>query len=299
MLFLFPAAEDAARFGEVMSLALAGEAPPRPFGALLLDRLAGEAGLGWWLGQEPAALRALAAYFGDGPNELRAIAEEAERRIGLTLDRGPAASAPVAAGGRRRDGPPDTPRPLSATPELGPAPRRAPPPAIGGEGAGWEWINWVRAGLRDGSVAVNGAGAWLHNITGEAYVVAPACFEAAFAAERGLAPATVHNCVVRIGRHRVRASRSGAANIFRAVLADGRRVGGLVFPTELIWDDDPPPWANAELVREGRRPARSWTRLRRLRAARPTSPRRLVRSCGKRATRRPGNRREAGGAPPQ
>ena len=121
----FAAAEDAARLAEVMSFALAacvvaerfaavagraaapgwrpltddvpettalaGEAPPRPFGALLLARLAGEAGLGW-LGQEPAALRALAAYFGDGPSELRAIAGEAERRIGLPLDRGLAAS---------------------------------------------------------------------------------------------------------------------------------------------------------------------------------------------------------------
>ena len=42
-------------------------------------------------------------------------------------------------------------------------------PAIGGGGAGWEWINWVRIGLRDGSVPVNAAGAWLHNIEGAAY----------------------------------------------------------------------------------------------------------------------------------
>ena len=71
---------------------------------------------------------------------------------------------------------PDAPQPqaaatVAAEPE--PAPERAPPPAIGGEGAGWEWINWTRAGLRDGSVPVNAAGAWLHNIAGEAYVVAP------------------------------------------------------------------------------------------------------------------------------
>ena len=122
---------------------------------------------------------------------------------------------------------------------------------IGGEGEGWEWINWVREGLRDGSVAVNAAGAWLHNIAGEAYVVTPACFEA-FAAGRDLAPGTVRNPVVRLGRHRTRASRSGAANLFCAVLADGSRVGGLVFPGELIWDDDPPPRANAALVRKGR-----------------------------------------------
>ena len=144
---------------------------------------------------------------------------------------------------------PDAPQPQATTTE--PAPERTRPPAIGGEGAGWEWINWVRTGLRDGSVAVNAAGAWLHNIAGEAYVVSPACFEA-FAAGRDVAPATVRNRVVRLGRHRTRASRSGAANLFRAVLADGSPVGGPVFPGELVWDDDPPPRANAELVGKGR-----------------------------------------------
>ena len=281
----FAAAEDAARLAEVMSFALAacvvaerfaavagraaapgwrpltddvpenaapaGALPPRPFGALLLARLVGEAGLGW-LGQEPAALRALAAYFGDGPSELRAIAEEAERRIGLTLERGPAAPAPEAPAAEEatadRPAAPQ-PQPAMAAPE--PAPGRAPPPAIGGEGAGWEWINWVRAGLRDGSVPVNTDGAWLHNIEGEAYAVVPSCFEA-FAVGRDLAPATVRNRVVRLGRHRSRASRSGAANLFRAVLADGSRVEGMVFPGELIWDDDPPPRGNARLVGKGR-----------------------------------------------
>ena len=279
----FAAAEDAARLADVMSFALAacvvaerfaavagraaapgwcpltddvpesaapgGSPPPRPFGALLLARLAGEAGLGW-LGQEPAALRALAAYFGEGPSELRAIAEEAERRIGLPLDRGPPVSAPAAPPAEEAAADrPHAPQPLAATSELEPepAPERTPPPAIGGEGADWEWINWVRAGLRDGSVPVDADGGWLHNIAGEAYVVAPACFEA-FAAGRELAAGTVRNRVVRLGRHRVRASRSGAANLFRAVLADGSRVEGMVFPGELIWDDDPPPRANAELV---------------------------------------------------
>ena len=195
-------------------------------------------------------MRALAAYGGEGPSELRAITEEAERRIGLPLDRGPAVSAPDAPpaveGAADR---PDAPQPQGATAE--PAPERTPSPAIGGEGAGWEWINWVRAGLRDGSVPFNAGGAWLHNIAGEAYVVAPACFEA-FAAGRELAPATVRNRVARLGRHRQRASRSGAANLFRAVLADGSRVEGMVFPGELIWDDDPPPRANAELIRKRR-----------------------------------------------
>ena len=281
----FAAAEDAARLAEVMSFALAacvvaerfaavsgratvpgwrpltddvpesatpgGAPPPRPFGALLLARLAGEAGLGW-LGQEPAALRALAAYFGEGPSELRAIAEEAERRIGLPLDRAAAASAPDAPLAEEGAAdPPDAPPPQAGTAEPAPALERTQPPAIGGESAGWEWINWVRAGLHDGSVAVNAAGAWLHNIAGEAYVVTPACFES-FAAGRDLAPGTVRNRVVRLGRHRTRASRSGAANLFRAVLADGSRVGGLVFPGELFWDDDPPPRANAGLVGKGR-----------------------------------------------
>ena len=163
---------------------------------------------------------------------------------------GPAVSAPDAPpaeeGAADRAG---DPQPQAATAE--PAPERTPPPVIGGEGAGWEWINWVRTGLRDGSVPINAATAWLHNIAGEAYVVAPACFEA-FAAERELAPATVRNRVVRLGRHRARAPRSGAATLFRAVLADGSRVEGIVFPGELIWDDDPPPQANAELVRKRR-----------------------------------------------
>ena len=279
----FAAAEDAARLAEVMSFALAAcvvaerfaavagratspgwrpltddvpestavgaEPPPRPFGALLLARLAGEAGLGW-LGQEPAALRALAAYFADGPSELRAIAEEAERRIGLPLVRGPAMPAPDAPPAEETTAKgPDAPPPNATTAE--PTPGQAPPPAIGGEGAGWEWINWVRTGLRDGSVPVNAAGAWLHNIAGEAYVVSPACFEA-FAAGRDIASSTARNRVVRLGRHRQRASPSGSANVFRAVLADGSRVEGMVFPGELIWDDDPPPRANAGLVGKGR-----------------------------------------------
>ena len=282
----FAAAEDAARLAEVMSFALAacvvaerfaavagraaapgwrpltddvpesaepaGAPPPRPFGALLLARLAGEAGLGW-LGQEPAALRALAAYFGDGPSELRAIAEEAERRIGLPLDRGPTVStSPPAPAEEAAADRPEAPQPQAAT-----APKRTSPPAIGSEGAGWEWINWVRAGLRDGSVPINGAGAWLHNIAGEMYVVSAACFEE-FAVGRELAAATDRNRVVRLGRHRQRVSRRGAANLFRAVLADGSRVKGMVFPGELIWDDDPPHRASAGLVGKGRWPDPPW-----------------------------------------
>ena len=168
----------------------------------------------------------------------------------MPLDRVPAVPAPGAppAAEAAADRP-DAPQLQPATAE--PARRRTPPPAIGGEGADWEWINWVRGGLHDGSVPVNTAGAWLHNIEGEAYVVAPACF-GAFATGRDLAPATVRHRVVRLGRHRQRASPSGAANVFRAVLADGSRVQGMVFPGELVWDDDPPPRANARLVGKGR-----------------------------------------------
>ena len=148
------------------------------------------------------------------------MACEAERPIGLSLDRGPALFAPNAP--PAKEGAPN--RADASQSQPGPAKTvagRAPPPAIGCEDAGWEWINWVRAGLRDGSVAVDAAGAWLHNIAGEAYVVSSACF-AAFAATRELAPATVRNrVVVRLGRHRSRASRSGGANPFRSVLADG------------------------------------------------------------------------------
>ena len=74
----------------------------------------------------------------------------------------------------------------------------------------------------------------------------------AFAAGRDLAPATIRHRVVRLGRHRQRAAPSGAANLFRAALADGSRVKGMVFPGELVWDDQPPPRANARLVGKGR-----------------------------------------------
>ena len=49
-------------------------------------------------------------------------------------------------------------------------------------------------------------------------------------------------------RQWVRASSSGAANLIRALLVDGSRVEGMVFPGELFWDGDSPPLANAELV---------------------------------------------------
>ena len=258
----FAAAEDAARLAEAMSFALAaavvaerfglvagrasapgwcplaGDVPasavladgpvPPSYGALLLPRLVGEAGLAW-LGQEPVVLRALAAYFGGGPSELRDIAAEAEGRVGLLLDRPPGpggapgeADAPEAGDGIEGN-------------DLAQSPSRT-----GGGGAGWEWIDWVRDGLRDGAIAVNAEGGWLHNLGGEAYVVVPDGFEA-FAAREGVAAKTVRHRVVRLGRHRERGTRSGAANTFRAELADGRRVRGMVFPGELVWDADSAP----------------------------------------------------------
>ena len=72
------------------------------------------------------------------------------------------------------------------------------------------------------------------------------------AAEGDFDAATVRNRVDRLGRHLVCASRSGAANLFRAVFADSRRVEGMVFPGELIWDETPAPRADAELVRKRR-----------------------------------------------
>ena len=265
----FAAAEDAARLAEVMSFALAvavvverigmlagrasapgwcqltddvpasvalGDDPvPRSYGALLVPRLAGSAGLDW-LGQEPVALRALAAYFGPGPSELRVIAEEAGRRAGLPLGGDPAVEDM---------GPdPATPMGAAAVEERADTPRPSAP--VGGAGAGWRWVNWVRAGLRDGTIAVNAEGGWLHNIGGEAYVVVPDGF-GAFAAVEEVEPKTVKNRVARLGRHRERGSPSGAANTFRVDLADGRRVAGMVFPGKLFWDDDEPPATDAKL----------------------------------------------------
>ena len=100
---------------------------------------------------------------------------------------------------------------------------------MGGKGAGWRWINWVRDGVRDGTVAVNAEGGWLHNIAGEAYVVVPDGFEP-FAALEEVEAKMVKNGIVRLGRHRELKSASGAANTLRAELSDGRRVEGMVFP---------------------------------------------------------------------
>lgn len=112
--------------------------------------------------------------------------------------------------------------------------RRTTSRGIGGEAAGWRWVNWVGAGLRDGLIAINAASGWLLNVAGEAYVVVPDAFEA-LAEQESVAAGTVKNRVARLGRHRERSTRSGDANTFRAELPDGRRVNGMVFPGELIW----------------------------------------------------------------
>ena len=116
---------------------------------------------------------------------------------------------------------------------------------------GWGWINWVRDGVRDGSIPVNADGGWLHNIAGEAYVVLPDCFEA-LAGEEQVDAKTIKNRVARLGRHRERESPSGAANTFSAELPDGRRVKGMVFPGDLIWDEAPPAQADGALGRRRR-----------------------------------------------
>ena len=238
--------------------ALSDVAVPRAFGALVLARMVGPAGHEW-LAQEREALWETVAYFGAGRSELREIAREAADRIGRPL----AGAEPPAPA--RQD---TTARPASS-PDPGPGkadepqndararavvgqanePTDGAPAAVGGVGKGWEWINWVRAGVRDGSIAVNAAGGWLHNVAGRAFVVVPDGFEA-YPAEDGVNAKTVRNRVTRLGKHRQRKAGNRAVDEFRAQLGDGRREAGMVFPGELIWEDRPPPALESEL--EGR-----------------------------------------------
>ncbi|MCY3811193.1 MAG: hypothetical protein OXH15_05305 [Gammaproteobacteria bacterium] len=303
----FAAAEDAARLAEVMSFALAAcvvaerfgqvlgraagpdwcpmeadvpaqteladVAVPRAFGALVLPRLLGPAGHEW-LGQQPEALREVAAYFGGGPSQLRAIADDAAARIGMPPPPPPPASAMPAPGAGQGghgaveaapadagDAAPQTGTDAARTTRTAPAPAGAADgTARGGDAArparassdigdgrvGWQWFNWVRARLRDGSVVPNAAGAWLHNIDGSAYVVDPDGFEALAEAE-SVAPKSIRNRVRKLGRHRTRRSGSGRADAFPAELADGRRVTGMLFDGELFWDRDAPPASRSTL----------------------------------------------------
>ncbi|MYF30056.1 MAG: hypothetical protein F4029_08420 [Gammaproteobacteria bacterium] len=315
----FAPAEDAARLAEAMSFALAacvfaerfapvlgraraegwsaltGDAPSAAvledvpvadvFGALLLARLTGDAGLAW-LGQQPEALRAVAAYFGPGPSELRELADEGASRIGEPLARCragttapglPPASCPASpsdtspasvredeesgGGDGARDGAEADQAPVVADAE--PAAeatataggsegegevREKGPAVVGGEGKGWEWINWVRQGLFDGGIAANAEDGWLHRIGGEAFVMVPEGFDA-FAAAGSEESKNVRNRVTRLGRHRLRVWRGRKADEFRAHLEDGRKAKGMVFPGELFWDEDAPPLSKSVLDR--------------------------------------------------
>jgi len=286
MLPRFAAAEDAARLTEAMSFALAAcvlaerfgqvlgraagpdwspldaDAPadavavdvvvPRSFGAFLLPRLVGKAGREW-LGEQPEALREAAAYFGAGPSELRAIADDAAARIGMPVVPAPAEREAA----EENAGPPEgraavapgAPSTAGATAApVGPAAEAERAPSDIGDGrVGWRWVNWVRACLRDGSVRANAEGGWLHNIDGAAYVVVPDGFEALAAAE-STTPKSIRNRVLRLGRHRSRRSAGGRADAFAAELTGGRRVSGMVFPGKLFWDEDAPPASTSVLL---------------------------------------------------
>ena len=273
------AAEDAARLAEVMSFALAacvladrfagllgravapawsplaGDVPasaslaefavPRAFGALLATRLVGAAGHEW-LAQEREALWAVAAYFGEGRSELREISRDAATRLGLppadaACGSPPASPAEPAAGES----------PTGETTPAGPSTPERPDklPASGGTGKGWHWFDWVRAGVRDGSIPVNAAGGWLHNVGGAAFVVVPDGYEA-YEAPDAASAKQVRNRVARLGRQRRRTRQGRRVDEFRAELADGRWVTGMVFPGELMWEDRPPP--PLDLAVEGR-----------------------------------------------
>ena len=247
-------------------------AVPRLFGALLLSRLVGDAGHEW-LAQEREALWAAAAYFGEGRSELREIGHDAAARIGLPPAEGSPEPPPAAQDARADEPPaaedepaaePPTPRAPRTEPavaqaptepgEAPPAPGTTPaqtdgPPIVGGTGKGWLWFNWVRAGVHDGSIAVNAGDGWLHNIGGAAFVVVPDGYEA-FKAPDAATPKTVRNRVSKLGRQRRRKWQGRTVDEFRAELADGRRVTGMVFPGGLIWDDREPP--ASESVVEGR-----------------------------------------------
>ncbi|MCY3810764.1 MAG: hypothetical protein OXH15_03100 [Gammaproteobacteria bacterium] len=280
--------EDAARLAEAMSFALtacvlaerfalvvgrvagpgwhplSGDVPaaaelvdveaPRAFGALLLPRLVGRAG-DEWLGAQPEALREVAAYFGEGASELREIGHGAQARIGLPV------ADPARGVARKEDSSTHEVKPRAAAPPAATAEpvREAPagaeaaeayngaPSDIGDGREGWRWINWARAGLGDGGVVANAGDGWLHNIGGDAYCIEPDCFEA-FAASESARVKTVRNRVVRLDRHRAKRRTWGKQDAFRAQLADGRRVSGMLFPGELFWDEAAPAESAAALV---------------------------------------------------
>ena len=118
----------------------------------------------------------------------------------------------------------------------------ARPAIIGSSGAGWLWVNWLRRGYWEGRIPANRDGGLLYAVDGDAYVVIPDAFDV-FASESPNRDARkVKNQVLRIKRHRVRGTASGTyMSTFRTELDDGRRTEGMLFPGELIWEDDCPP----------------------------------------------------------
>ena len=115
------------------------------------------------------------------------------------------------------------------------------------EAAGWDWFRWARREMESGALAVNADGGWLHRIGDDAYAVVPDCFEA-YAAAAGIRAKTAMNRVNRLRLHRQRRQMDGGANLFRAVLADGRTVKGMLFPGEFFWDGDGPEPGAATLM---------------------------------------------------
>ena len=240
---------------------LADRDVPRSLGALVLPRILGAAGHEW-LGQQPEALLEVAAYFGGGPSDLRRIADDAAARIGMPVvppeparetsgkngdapERGAERDVLAATAGTEPAG---TGSP-SASADGGGGEASTPeaaPSDIGDGRVGWQWFNWVRAGLRDGSIRPNAEGGWLHNIDGSAFVVDPDCFEGLAAAE-SMPPKSIRNRVLKLGRHSTRRSQSGRADAFKADLQDGRRASGMLFPGELFWDKDAPAASKSRL----------------------------------------------------
>ena len=118
----------------------------------------------------------------------------------------------------------------------------------GPRGKGWGWFEWAREQVESGAVAANAEGSWLHRIGDYAFVVVPDCFEE-WAAREGVAASTAKNRVRRLRRHRPSRRRNGGSgDRFRAVLGDGRKAEGMLFPGKLLWGDDAPEDGSATLL---------------------------------------------------
>ena len=124
-----------------------------------------------------------------------------------------------------------------------------PPAVVDGRprARGWGWFEWVREQVGSGAVAVNADGGWLHRIGDDALAVVPDCFEE-WAAREGVAVKTAKNRVNRVQRHRPQHGHGRVGDRFHAVLGDGRRVHGMLFPGELLWGDDDPEDGSAMLA---------------------------------------------------